>query len=370
MRGCADEEVFGMRGGAKVLSLSLSLLAVIFLACDDGGSDHTRATQVVYRAVYSPCGDLIHETGALNGSVNYTSFGHEKEEDLNTLDFGARHYSASLCRFLSVDPEDEDLSAYGYAGGSLLNVIDPDGRAIKIPAHRCAMCGGAPFLKPAEANYLAPSFLVLRDVINVLASGIHWFVSGGKMPEEQVQNMMLNATTGIPPIGFGMATSLGSKAGYQILQSRIKLPNRLATVLQPFFEEITIAQSRISIMERAGADSQKIVKLQEVTTKWQDQFLRLHAGIKAKSPESIQEASELYQVLTATVEKELPSNVLDRALRLMGISREQAGALAELSHTTMHDAAKKDFSSRTRDAVRRVFKVDLSKLTEPLVKQE
>jgi len=183
----------------------LALLLLVLVAACNQEDQPGRSGKVLYRALNTPCGATAFESGELVNKISYAAFGHENEKTLNTLDFEARHYSAQLCQFLSVDPEDEDLSAYGYAGGNLLNVIDPDGRAIKIPAHRCAICGGAPFLKPAEANYLAPSFLVLRDVINVLARGVHWVAYGDGSLKVQVENAAWSATTGIVPIGAGMA---------------------------------------------------------------------------------------------------------------------------------------------------------------------
>ncbi len=88
--------------------------------------------RVLDRTVYTPCGDPISKSDLSATAVNYTAFGHEAEKTLDTLDFGARHFSSKLCRFFSVDPVDDPTgSTYRYADNNFLNSIDPDGRQEK-----------------------------------------------------------------------------------------------------------------------------------------------------------------------------------------------------------------------------------------------
>jgi RHS repeat-associated protein len=84
---------------------------------------------------YYPFGGIMGDS-----TMNYTSTpldyyrysGKElqPELDLNTYDFGARHYSPLLGRWMSVDPlgvSYEDETPYGYVANNPLNMIDPDG---------------------------------------------------------------------------------------------------------------------------------------------------------------------------------------------------------------------------------------------------
>ena len=50
---------------------------------------------------------------------------------LNLLDFGARYYDPSICRWTSIDPMAEkyySFSPYNYCGGNPVNLVDPDGK--------------------------------------------------------------------------------------------------------------------------------------------------------------------------------------------------------------------------------------------------
>ena len=51
------------------------------------------------------------------------------------IDFGARQYSPSISRWLVPDPMGEkyyDVSPYVYCGGDPVNLVDPDGRALRV----------------------------------------------------------------------------------------------------------------------------------------------------------------------------------------------------------------------------------------------
>ncbi len=119
-----------MRGGVKVLSLSLSLSVAIFLACDQGDLGNTKAGQIVYRANYLPCGKALPvETEPLDQDPSYTFTGYDKDDALSLLDAGARMFDATTCRFTGMDPVIQpSMSSYAYASNNPINYVDPDGR--------------------------------------------------------------------------------------------------------------------------------------------------------------------------------------------------------------------------------------------------
>ncbi len=117
-------------GAYSVLSLSLSLVGiatgVVIFACSQG-EDQTQTAQLLYRAIQTPCGEMIIETGSRE-DIDYTFTGYEQDGTLPLLDAGARFYSSALCQFVSVDPVDGPASSYRYAGNNFLTRVDPDGR--------------------------------------------------------------------------------------------------------------------------------------------------------------------------------------------------------------------------------------------------
>ncbi len=82
-----------MRGDVRVLSLSLSLVAAIFLACDQGDSGNTQSGQLVYRAIYLPFGQAVPiEVERSNPSPGYTFTSYERDGALSHLDADARSF--------------------------------------------------------------------------------------------------------------------------------------------------------------------------------------------------------------------------------------------------------------------------------------
>ena len=66
-----------------------------------------------------------------NGStlVNYSYLADGTK--LSTLDYGARHYSATSAHWLSMDPLAEkyySVSPYAFCNSNPVNFVDPDGR--------------------------------------------------------------------------------------------------------------------------------------------------------------------------------------------------------------------------------------------------
>ncbi len=123
-----DEEIFDAPGDAEVLSLSL--VAAIFLACDEKASTNTKAGRIIYQVNYLPCGkSLSPEAGRSVAKSNYAFTGYERDDALSLLDAGARMYDPTTCRFMTTDPIDHPgMSSYAYAGNNPLNFVDPDGR--------------------------------------------------------------------------------------------------------------------------------------------------------------------------------------------------------------------------------------------------
>lgn len=63
----------------------------------------------------------------------YNGKEENNELGLNTLDYGARNYSADLGRWMNIDPLADkytNLSPYSYVANNVINAIDPDGRLI------------------------------------------------------------------------------------------------------------------------------------------------------------------------------------------------------------------------------------------------
>ena len=75
-------------------------------------------------------------TEALYEASRYGAYGHRSEEtnlraSLPYTDFGARHYSPALRRWLAPDPLSEkyyDVSPYAYCAGDPVNCVDVEGR--------------------------------------------------------------------------------------------------------------------------------------------------------------------------------------------------------------------------------------------------
>ena len=84
---------------------------------------------------FDPWGGRLNGTGVVNGFQNRWELqGKEKEMtfNLNRINFGARHYNATIGRFLSVDAAASDMPAWSPYNAFLnnpLRYIDPDGNA-------------------------------------------------------------------------------------------------------------------------------------------------------------------------------------------------------------------------------------------------
>jgi RHS repeat-associated protein len=88
------------------------------------------AGELIYRANYTAFGELLSESGALAGAVDYTFTGQERDAALAMLDYDARFYNPRLGRFASLDPVDQHgESLYAYVHNNPLRYIDPTGQA-------------------------------------------------------------------------------------------------------------------------------------------------------------------------------------------------------------------------------------------------
>ncbi len=107
-----------------ILFLGGSALLLASLTCDGTGSGKGK---VLYRTVYSPCGNAVAEESFSPQSAAYTFTGQEMDAALGMQDYGARFYHSGLCRFTGVDPVDRALSPYLYAENNPLRFVDPSG---------------------------------------------------------------------------------------------------------------------------------------------------------------------------------------------------------------------------------------------------
>ncbi len=106
-------------------------------------SDHRGSTlmtldedgEVLSRAEYFPFGGLKSAPSCDDDEGVYQGKHRDPLSDLH--DFGARHYSHALGRFLSPDTAQPDLrmpwhwNLYAYAGNDPINLLDPDGFAVR-----------------------------------------------------------------------------------------------------------------------------------------------------------------------------------------------------------------------------------------------
>jgi RHS repeat-associated protein len=79
----------------------------------------------------SDMGDTtMNYTVAPNNLYKYSGKELQTELDLDSYDFGARHYDPRLGRWMTMDPlgiTSEELSPYNYVENNPMNLIDPDG---------------------------------------------------------------------------------------------------------------------------------------------------------------------------------------------------------------------------------------------------
>ena len=79
---------------------------------------------------YYPFGGVFAATNNVQ-PYKYNGKEFDSRNGLNWYDYGARHYDATLGRFVSVDPlakQDYAVSPYTYCGNNPIMYIDPDGR--------------------------------------------------------------------------------------------------------------------------------------------------------------------------------------------------------------------------------------------------
>lgn len=96
---------------------------------------HNGTVQLSQVQNYYPFGGIMGDstmnyTTTPTDLYRYSGKEQQTELDLNTYDFGARHYDPLLARWMSMDPLAvgyEEQSPYGYVGDNPLNMIDPDG---------------------------------------------------------------------------------------------------------------------------------------------------------------------------------------------------------------------------------------------------
>ena len=84
--------------------------------------------EIISREFYTPFGETAYRTSPKS---RYRYCGKEKDGESGLYYYGARYYTAWLCRFVSVDPMAEKyagISAYCYCFNSPINLTDPDGR--------------------------------------------------------------------------------------------------------------------------------------------------------------------------------------------------------------------------------------------------
>ena len=114
-------------------------------------TDHLGSVRAVVNALsgevtetsdYFPFGMRMDIWGAVEDESNRYRFNGKEEQEgefgVPTLDYGARHYSASSARWLSMDPLAEkyySVSPYAFCNNNPVNFIDPDGRSTWVVAN-------------------------------------------------------------------------------------------------------------------------------------------------------------------------------------------------------------------------------------------
>jgi RHS repeat-associated protein len=146
-------------------------------------TDSTLALSMVQN--YYPFGQDMGDS-TMNFSLNplnfykYNSKELQPELDLDTYDFGARHYDAVLGRWMGVDAMavlSDDLSPYNYVENNPLNMLDPDGmqpKSVGLPQvnlHDVVIKPGNGGIGPggiagAVANGIS-GFIAAKDAFNI-----------------------------------------------------------------------------------------------------------------------------------------------------------------------------------------------------------
>jgi RHS repeat-associated protein len=102
---------------------------VRFRAKSDGTADLTQVQN--YYPFGGDMGDTtMNYTTAPNNLYKYSGKELQTELNLDSYDFGARHYDPRLGRWMTMDPlgmESDELSPYNYVENNPMNMIDPNG---------------------------------------------------------------------------------------------------------------------------------------------------------------------------------------------------------------------------------------------------
>ena len=89
---------------------------------------------------YSSYGEKTQVSGTSQTRLYFTGKEDQSVDfGLPYVDFGARHYSAALHRWLVPDPLGENtptVSAYAYCANDPINLVDPDGRDARVAIDR------------------------------------------------------------------------------------------------------------------------------------------------------------------------------------------------------------------------------------------
>jgi RHS repeat-associated protein len=118
--------------------------ATYFIHADWLGTERARSTvagAVCETMTSLPFGDGLATNGSCGdpSPLHFTGKQHDAETNLD--DFGARYYSSSFGRFMTIDPvviskaktlDPQQLNAYAYARGNPLRFLDPDGQEINL----------------------------------------------------------------------------------------------------------------------------------------------------------------------------------------------------------------------------------------------
>ena len=99
---------------------------------------NAQSGEVTETSDYFPFGMRMDIWGAVEDESNRYRFNGKEDQEgefgVPTLDYGARHYSASSARWLSMDPLAEkyySISPYAFCNNNPVIYVDPDGKAVE-----------------------------------------------------------------------------------------------------------------------------------------------------------------------------------------------------------------------------------------------
>lgn len=121
-------EVNGSGSGAATTTYHHDATGNTVALSDDTG-------KVIERIGYTPWGQINHRVN-INGASHdtpflFTGFFGNQTEDNGLLYMRARYYHPRLGRFMNVDPAQDGMNWYGYAGGNPIGMVDPMGLGIE-----------------------------------------------------------------------------------------------------------------------------------------------------------------------------------------------------------------------------------------------